>query len=367
MTLEKMNPAAGGSADGVRDATRDAAQTHFSTAIAFSKRDRSPRWAAAADLTVSPERVAEIATRLFGEPNLRLSTARELRFGRQGSISVVPSRGVFTDHESGASGGILAMIVAGGGADTLAQAASRLAADGIIPSRETAEAKYARANRDATLREDRRTVAANLWRSGLRVKGTLAETYLRHREIKAPLEHADLAFLPAAPVFPYKPDHRLRPALISRVRDDDGRGIGCHVTYLAADGLGKADLPSPRKMVGRVGGGHVALIPGRWLVVAEGLESAFSAWDAATDSDGCLWGPLGAVAALSAAGMARFSWPSGTSGLLIAPDNDASGVGRRAGVELAKRAAHEGLAVAFFNPPSGCSDWNDAARIGGEG
>ena len=42
-------------------------------------------------LALSPDSVAALALRLFGEPNRRLSSGRELRFGRRGSLAVVPA------------------------------------------------------------------------------------------------------------------------------------------------------------------------------------------------------------------------------------------------------------------------------------
>ncbi|HAC01376.1 MAG TPA: hypothetical protein DCF67_07810, partial [Brevundimonas sp.] len=74
-------------------------------------------------LALSPDGVAGLALRLFGEPNRRLSSARELRFGRRGSLAVVPDRGVFHDHEAGVSGGVWAMVVHAGPAATTAEAA----------------------------------------------------------------------------------------------------------------------------------------------------------------------------------------------------------------------------------------------------
>ena len=51
-----------------------------------------------------------VARELLGEPNKALSSARELRFGHRGSISVDLEKGVWHDHESGEGGGTLDMI-----------------------------------------------------------------------------------------------------------------------------------------------------------------------------------------------------------------------------------------------------------------
>ena len=52
-------------------------------------------------------RAAEVATAILGNPNLQLSSARELRFGKRGSTSVVVAgrkAGCWFDHENGVGG-----------------------------------------------------------------------------------------------------------------------------------------------------------------------------------------------------------------------------------------------------------------------
>src|SRR6516162_5886192 len=57
--------------------------------------------------------IEPVARRLLGEPNLRLSTRTELRFGTHGSVAVViagPKRGTWYDHEAGEGGGVLDLV-----------------------------------------------------------------------------------------------------------------------------------------------------------------------------------------------------------------------------------------------------------------
>jgi phage/plasmid primase-like uncharacterized protein len=318
-------------------------------------------------LALSPDAVASLARRLFGEPNRRLSSARELRWGRQGSLAVVPARGVFTDYESGVSGGVLDMVCHAGAAISRAEAAKLLAEGGELPERETEPARTARQLEDAKRAAAHVATAGTIWNRAVPIRRTVAEIYLRTaRKTGAPLDRADLRFNSAAPLFPYstaQQDHR--PAMVAAVRNGRGRFIGAHVTYLRPDGRGKADVTTARKMVGAVGGGHVRLIPGRRLVVAEGLESALSAWETAAEAEKGSSDDLGAISALSAGGMAGLEWPAPTTALIIAPDRDTSGRGEEAARALARRADASGLVVGFLYPPDGCGDWNDAARQGG--
>jgi len=48
--------------------------------------------------------IDELARQKFGEPNRRMSTRTELRFGRKGSVAVDLEHGVWFDHEAGVGG-----------------------------------------------------------------------------------------------------------------------------------------------------------------------------------------------------------------------------------------------------------------------
>ena len=56
---------------------------------------------------------AELAIALLGEPNRQLSSKRELRFGRKGSLAVVTDgakAGWWYDHENGIGGDLINLI-----------------------------------------------------------------------------------------------------------------------------------------------------------------------------------------------------------------------------------------------------------------
>jgi hypothetical protein len=59
------------------------------------------------------ERPHDLARQLLGEPNRALSSKKQLRFGRRGSVAVEiegPNRGQWYDHENGIGGDGLALI-----------------------------------------------------------------------------------------------------------------------------------------------------------------------------------------------------------------------------------------------------------------
>lgn len=315
-----------------------------------------------APLDFSADAVRRIAISLFGQPNKRLSTATEMRFGRQGSVSVKPERGVFRDHEAGQGGGVLDMLVHAGAALDRVEAAQLLRAEGALPQRETATQRAEREFAEAKARAERVTAAGAIWKRAGGIEGTAAEAYLRRkRRITADLSEANLRFTPTAPFYPYKPDARTFPALVAAVTNANGRFIGAHTTYLHPDGSDKANVTPNRKMAGLAGAGHVLLRSGARLVVGEGIESTLSGWDAALTALGSSDG-LGAAAGLSAGGVSAFEWPPGTTGLIIAYDVDPKGAGQRGGHKLAARAHAHGLRVHLLPPPEGFNDWNTHAQ-----
>ena len=51
-----------------------------------------------------------LARHLFGDPNQRLSSSTELRYGTHGSLSIDLSKGTFFDHETNEGGGVLELV-----------------------------------------------------------------------------------------------------------------------------------------------------------------------------------------------------------------------------------------------------------------
>jgi hypothetical protein len=193
--------------------------------------------------------------------------------------------------------------------------------------------------------------AESLWREAQPVAGTLAERYLRGRNITCALPET-LRFHPAC----WHVTAKRFPALVSLV--EGGESFAVHRTYLAPDGNGKAAVDPEKAMLGAVTGGAVRLSDGPGpLVVAEGIETALS-----LDS-GLLRGPATVWAALSTSGMAGLRLPACPGRLTIAPDGDAPG--HDAAHKLAERAHALGWQVSLLPAPDG-RDWNDILCMKGE-
>ena len=173
--------------------------------------------------------------------------------------------------------------------------------------------------------------------------------YLHSREIG--LTSPVLRFQEQAP-------HRLGarlPAMLAPVVNVTGEQIGVHLTYLRRDGGGKATLPKEhqRECRGVIHGGAIRLAehdPDAELIVAEGIESVFSAMQ--------LFGRAG-WAAVYAGGLKTLELPSTVRAVIIAADNDASGAGQRNALAAYDRWTAEGRSARIKAPPAVGTDFND--------
>lgn len=187
--------------------------------------------------------------------------------------------------------------------------------------------------------------ALTIWSTSTPATGTLAETYLRWRGLDLPIPES-IRFA----ALRYR--GREYPVLVAAVTGADDRVCGIQRTYLADDGRGKADLPTPKLSLGRVRGGAIRLAPvAGELVVAEGLEDGLT-----------LHQELG-VAAWAAAGASNLStmrFPPIVRRVTVGGDNDDAG--RAAAAKAAESFALRGVEARVFFPSPGFKDHNDELR-----
>lgn len=209
------------------------------------------------------------------------------------------------------------------------------------------------AQREAEARahaEKKEQQAFALWNEARSIQGTIAETYLMRRGITGDLP-ATLRFHPEA----WHPTAKRLPAMLARI--DGPNGFAVHRTYLNADGNGKAHAVPAKAMLGMVKGGAVRLTEACGpLVVSEGIETGLSL------ACGLLRLPATIWATLSTAGMVGLRLPDQPHRLTIATDGDEAG--RRAGIDLARRATALGWKVSTLPAPNG-RDWNDVLAMKG--
>ena len=182
-----------------------------------------------------------------------------------------------------------------------------------------------------------------------RLRGTIAEQYLRARGCAIPPADGDLRFHPALrhPASGYT-----GPALVALISHAVTRAaLTLHRTWIRSDGR-KANVDPPRMLLGGHSKRHgvIRLWPDEsvthGLAIAEGIETALSLAHAYRP----LW------SCVDAGNMAALPVLDGILSLVIGADNDEAGI--TAATACAERWA-PGCDVRIIAPDSASRDWND--------
>ncbi|TVR96864.1 MAG: DNA primase [Rhodospirillales bacterium] len=290
------------------------------------------------------ERIDDLARHLLGTPTWR--TARELRYGRKGSLSVKlagPHRGSATDFEAGESGGPVWLIRRCLGCDWAEAFAEARRFLGATPTARSARRPERAEVRPAETLSPAAALA--LWKGCRPAPGTLVETYLQARGLRLPVPPS-LRF--AAALWHRQAGCRL-PAMVAPFQDRAGRVVALHRTFLAADGAGKAPVVPDRKAWGRFRGAAIRLGPvAARLGIAEGIENALTIREAEPG--------LSVWAAGSAGNLAALELPDHVREVELYLDRDDAGC--RYAARAAARLSGEGRQVWIIAPP-GVGDFND--------
>jgi putative DNA primase/helicase len=287
--------------------------------------------------------IGPAAEALLGEPSAR--SARELRWGRRGSLAVDLRRGAWFDFETGAGGGVLALVCREGAARTPAEAANWLRAAGLLPgesepltraglaeraaARKRAQAARAEAERREHLAAADRAI--RIWSAAK--PASPGHAYLRRKGVEphAAREHKGLLCLPLVDT--------ARALWSLQFVDADGSKRLLRGGRKAARFIPVHEPPEAERL----------LLCEGWATGATLAEHEPGALVLAAVDAGNL--PAVAVAA-------RRRWPS--LSMVICGDADP------AGVEAANRAARaSGAAVALpeFLPGAVGTDFNDLAAV----
>lgn len=295
---------------------------------------------------------ADIIAGFRGEHNRRLSSRREWRWGKHGSLSLVMSgakQGLWHDHETSRGGDVIEFI------KSELHCSFREALDyagryvGELRDRPAPRATP-RPTVDDVDDEKRIADAVEIWLQARPIRGTLAEMYLRSRGItELPAAAYDvLRFHPHCPW-----GIGTRPAMVALVRDIlTDEPIGIHRTALTADGR-KLERP---KMLGPMLGGAIKLSSdiGPELAIGEGIETTLSA------------APLGfnipAWSVLDAGGISRFPVLPNVKRLTIAVDHDLKGEGQRSAADCKARWKLAGHNVRTIISKTPGEDLNDILK-----
>ena len=282
---------------------------------------------------------------LLGDPNERLSNARELRYGRHGSLVVDLARGCWHDFEAATGGGLLALVARETGARTPAECLQWLRGAGLLDGEAEPMTRAQLAEREA---ERARARAARI-RLEREAHAQAAERALQIWE----------AAKPAGPGHGYLRRKRVDPHGAREYRGllvlpvvDFARGLWS-LQFIAPDG-GKTFLKGSRKASNHIPV-HEPDAPER-LLLCEGWATGATL---AEHEPGAM-----VLAAIDAGNLkpvavgARRRWPA--LDLVICGDSDP------AGTEAANRAARAaGALVAFpeFPPGTTGTDFNDLGAL----
>ena len=195
-----------------------------------------------------PNRSAEIAKALLGQPNPQLSNKRQLRFGRKGSLVVAtagPKTGNWFDHENGVGGDLLDLIhhVHGSGFLDAVEYAHRFITH--APKVQVFSDVSARCRPGSThgLSISCQRRALELWKEGLPIAETAAACYLAMRRIvvEPDIDGEVLRFHPSCP-YGEKARHPCMLALLRDIQTDEPRAIHRTALTPAGDKVGRMVL-----------------------------------------------------------------------------------------------------------------------------
>jgi putative DNA primase/helicase len=310
-------------------------------------------------------RAAEIAIALLGEPNRALSSKRELRFGRKGSLAVViegVKSGQWYDHEVGVGGDLINLIQRVQGItfrEAVAYAERFIGSTYFVATKPAPSAGAFSAENNS--RRNQR-YAGDLWREAGPIDNTPASAYLDWRHVLQPVIDAGDRVLRFHPNCPFDISrHDCLLALRRDIHTDEPRAIqrialpDMHImqrmtfTEFVAAGRGIA-----RRTLGPKIGTAIKLSSDEMvtlgLTTGEGLETVLA---------GMVRGFCPAWALGDADCVESFPVLGGIEALIILVDNDASGRGQRAALECSVRWTRAGREVLRAVPDQTGFDFND--------
>jgi putative DNA primase/helicase len=295
-------------------------------------------------------RAAEVAVAVLGEPNRGMSSKRELRFGRHGSLAVVlvgQKAGLWRDHEADCGGDMLALIARERGRGF--RDAVEYAEQFIGPAKAPTPPRPVIPATDA---EQNRRTALSIWQEATLITGSIASRYLEGRGIIALPSGVDGDVLRFHPSCPY--DGERRPCMVALPRDiasNEPRAIQRTALTATGEKLGRRTL-GPKAAAAIKLSAHNEIA--NRLTVGEGCETVLS---------GMTLGYVPAWALGDAGELAAFSVLPGVKSITILVDHDHSGAGQRAALKCSSRWTDAGREVFRLVPRQPGADVNDLLKV----
>lgn len=227
----------------------------------------------------------DVAISILGEPNQKLSSGTQLKFGSKGSLSINIGgqyQGTFTNFETGESGNMIQLIQQELGLsfkETLKYA--QKLTGGLVEIEVKPKPQFKVVNEN---KQDKLNWAHRVIDGSKPIKGTLAEQYLKSRHINK-VSGRDLKFNPKVWVGKDEATGKniYAPALVAIARDKQGSVGGLQMIYLDKDSGRKLDTDVQKRSLGNISGNAVLLCGNKdsgLSFIAEGPETGLSVQEA---------------------------------------------------------------------------------------
>lgn len=318
-----------------------------------------------------------IARKILGKPNKKLSSRQELRFGENGSISVKISgvkSGTWYDFSTSSGGDMFDLVCSRSGCN-FKEAADYLRSEvgmgnnisgTTFKKYDPAAGTYGKHLGDRELTDEQKRAKVNKLyaRSGKLEENSIALRYLReHRSI--PCSGGD--DVKQANIY-IGGRHYYLPGLVAFARDAKGNITGYQQILLDKNTAAKADIPAPKRSVGKISGSFVEVSKGRnsdITIIAEGLETVLSIKEALSEHGDEKKGirPIRILCSLGINNIKNYDPKKGEK-IIIAADNDGPDSITGKTVLNAKVLLEEKGAFVEVVKPDRNGDFNDLLKAG---
>ncbi|WP_440617752.1 MobF family relaxase [Cysteiniphilum sp. 6C5] len=231
------------------------------------------------------QRMEELAISLLGEPNKSLSNQTQLRFGKNGSLTVNLEKAQWFSHETGKGGNPFDLIKHelnfNDFKDVLNYAKKFV---NYTPDMQYIAVKPKPTEQinleDEKLQEKMKALGNKLYEQSVPIKGTLGEKYLAHFRGLSHYENADIRFVNSISGIDKTTGNRIyTPAILSVAKDDKNALHHVQVIRLNQDGSKNKEVKITKQTYGKMNGFAVDLntkADKSVTYLAEGVETGLS-------------------------------------------------------------------------------------------
>lgn len=309
-------------------------------------------------------RFKELAVQLLGDPNPRLSSESQLRFGKKGSLSVNLNTNKWHSFETGEGGGAFGLIQQELGLrdfkaalDYAVSFVNYQPTDNIKPQVKEPPSTPIKAPVDTAKQVQMKRYGQQLEAKSQPLHGTLGEIYLRQHRDLSHIDHADIRFLPS--ITGYKGKQKVQTPAILAIARDKNRNVH-HVQVIRLDQAGQKNkaVSIAKQTYGTMQGYAVELNKrGNQQVtyLAEGVETGLSILSQNPKAR--------VLAVLGKSNFLRIDLEQLANKVILCLDNDGSKTFTdKTILEAVKRLEHDGKQVRLVIPELPKQDFNDVLK-----